>query len=43
MDRAVTGYAVLSGITLLNMLYKDLIDTGVFQDNNPSHAERVRF
>ena len=32
MDRAVTGYAVSSGIILLNMLFKDLIDTGVFQD-----------
>ena len=43
MDRAVMGYAVSSGIILLNMLFKDLIDTGVFQDNNPTHAECVRF
>ena len=43
MDRAVTVYAVSSEITLLNMLFKDLIDTGVFQDNNPSHAECVQF
>ena len=34
MARALTGYAVSSGITLLNMLFKDLIDTRVFQDNN---------
>ena len=31
MDKAVTGYAVSSEITLLNMLFKDLIDTGVFK------------
>ena len=39
----ITGYAVSSGITLLNMLFKDLIDTGVFQDKKPFHAECVRF
>ena len=43
MDRAVTGYAVSSGIILLNMLFKDLKDTGVFQDNNPTHAACDRF
>ena len=39
----MVGNAGASEITLLDRLFKDLRDTGQFQDTNPFYVECVRF